>query len=406
MRDSSGQISGKRDGGKFARVLLVTEISATLALLVLAGLIGRSFQNLQNVKLGYDPQNVLTCSLALTGTKYQDPPSRRLFFRQLIEKLQARPEVVAAGAILLRPLEGTIGWDTHFLLPGQRADEIDRNPMANLEAIMPTYFRAIGTPLMAGRYFDESDDGSKPLVAVVSEHIARAMYGSPVEAVGQRFKLGSDDDSPWVTIVGVVNDGRYRELTQINGEIFLPYGQTNLPMRYLIVRTRNNASEVAAMVRRAVSELDPAQAVSHEFTLQQLVARSLSNRRFHSQLFLLFGCVSLVLAAIGVYGVVSDLVVKQTKELGIRIALGAQGRTIMAVVLRSELSWVVLAEGLGILLAVLVAAALRATLFGVGPLDAIVTSAAFALLFAVAFFAAAPAAIRASNTDPNKVLRN
>lgn len=406
MRNVAAQIGGSRHGRRLGRTLVVTEVCATVALLILAGLIGRSFQNLQNVRLGYDPANVFTCSLGLTGTKYQNPQSRREFFTALIQKLEASPEVAAAGAILLRPLEGTIGWDTHYLLPGQRADEMELNPTANLEAITDSYFKAVGTLMIAGRSFAQSDDMNRPPVAIVSDGIARSMYGSPAQALGQRFKFGPDPDNLWVTIIGVVSDARYRELSRVSGDIFLPYTQTNLPLRYVIVRTGAGSSDTAAIVRRAVSELDSTQTISREFMLQELVARSLSHRRFHSELFVLFGIVALLLAGIGVYGVVSDFVVKQTRELAIRVALGAQGRTIIGLVLRSELSWVVLAEGLGVLLALLVAVGIRATLFGLSPLDAVTTVAACVILFAVALIAVIPSALRAAGTDPNTVLRN
>jgi putative ABC transport system permease protein len=405
MRAATGQVTGGRRGVRLGRALVIIEVCVTLALLVLTGLISKSFQNLQNVKLGFDPGDVFTCSLALTGSKYQDPASRKELFKQLVDKLQANPEVAAAGGILLRPLEGPIGWDIHYLLPGQRPDEIDRNPMTNLEAITPSYFKAIGTPLIAGRFFDESDDRSKPLVAIVSEKVARSMYGSYSQALQQRFKLDAQVDSPWMTIVGIVSDARYRDLTGVVGDIFLPYTQTNLPIRYVIVRTKNAASDTAAIVRRSLSELSSGQAIGREFTMPDLVARSLAQRHFHSELFVLFGCVSLLLAAVGVYGVVSDVVAKQTKEIGIRMALGAQGWGIVALVLRSELSWVALAEALGILIASLVAIAIRPTLFGIGPFDAITVFGASGILFAAALVAAAPAALRAANTDPNKVLR-
>ncbi len=187
----------------------------------------------------------------------------------------------------------------------------------------PSYFQAIGTPILQGRSFEVGEDSSKPpFVAIVSETVARNMYGSTAQALGRTFKF-SEDSVP-TQIVGVVADGRYRGLNQATGDIFVSYEQSNLPERYLVVRSRNNPSAMSAIVRHAISQIDGTQADSREATMTELVDRALSQDRFYGELLLFFAAGALLLAAIGVYGVVSDMVVMRTKEFGIRVVLGAQ----------------------------------------------------------------------------------
>jgi putative ABC transport system permease protein len=384
-------------------VFLIAQVSASLALLVLAGTVGKSVHNLQNASLGYDPDHVFTCNISLSGTRYETTAAGRAFYKTLIDNLQARPEVVAAGAVLIRPLEGPIGWEGHYVLPGQDEQTAKNNPIANLEAVTPSYFRAIGTPILQGRSFEVGEDKSKPAVAIISESVARYMYGSTSQSLGQTFKFSGDSGS--TQIVGIVADGRYRGLNQASGDIFVSYEQSNLPERYLVVRTRNNPAAMASVVRDAISQIDRTQAGSKEATMPELVDRALSQDRFYSELLLFFAAGALLLAAIGVYGVVSDMVVMRTKEFGIRIVLGAQAKSIVITVLRSTLSWVFLGEMVGILAGILAALSLRTNLFGVSATDGFSISASSALLILVSLVACVAPVLRASRLDPNRILR-
>jgi len=403
LRNLGNTVAGGMRSRRLGPTFLIAQVSASLALLVLAGTVGKSVHNLQNAKLGYDPEHVFTCSISLSGARYATTAASQAFYKTLIDNLQMRPEVVAAGAVLIRPLEGPIGWEGRYILPGQDEQTAKNNPIANLEAVTPSYFQAIGTPILQGRSFELGEDRSKPSVAIISESVARNMYGSTSQALGQTFKFSGDSGS--TQIVGVVADARYRRLNQASGDIFVSYEQSNLPERYLVVRTRNNPATMATIVRRAISQIDGTQADSKEATMTELVDRALSQDRFYSELLLFFAAGALLLAAIGVYGVVSDMVVMRTKEFGIRIVLGAQAKTIVMTVLRSTLSWVVLGEILGVLAGILAALSIRTRLFGVAATDGLSISASSALLILVSLVACVAPVLRACRVDPNRILR-
>ncbi|HEY4839756.1 MAG TPA: ABC transporter permease [Candidatus Acidoferrales bacterium] len=403
LRNLGNTVAGGMRSRRLGPVFLIAQVSASLALLVLAGTVGKSVHNLQNARLGFDPDHVFTCFLSLSGTKYATPAAGQAFYKTLIDNLQARPEVIAAGAVLIRPLEGPIGWEGHYVLPGQDEETAKNNPIANLEAVTPNYFQAIGTPILQGRAFQLGEDRSKPPVAIISESVARNMYGSTAQALGQSFKFSGDSRS--TQIVGVVADGRYRGLNQATGDIFVSYEQSSLPERYLVVRSRNNPAAMASVVRDAISRIDGTQADSREATMTELVDRALSQDRFYGELLLFFAAGALLLAAIGVYGVVSDMVVMRTKEFGIRVVLGAQPGAIVRAVLRSTLSWVLLGEIAGVLAGILAAFSMRAKLFGVSATDGLSISASSALLIVVSLVACVAPVLRATRLDPNRVLR-
>ncbi len=404
IRDGSSSISGSVRGRRVGRVFLMAEISATLALVVLTGTFAKSFRNLQNVNLGYEPDHVFTCAVFLNPIRYPNVPARRRFFQDLMERLQSRPEVIAAGALVLRPLEGLVGWYSDYILPGQTPEEARQNPRANFEVVTPSYFKAIGTPLLVGRTFDEDEDESKPLTAVVSESIARAIAGTPSKALGQHFALGNRGNGDW-TIVGIVADARYRRLNQVSGNIFLSYKQSAIGLRYLIVRTRVDPSAIGSVVRHEISQIDPSQSEGEEITMQEIVNVALAQDRFHSRMLLLFGVTALFLAAVGVFGVVSDFVIARRKEIGIRMALGARPAGIVSHVLRSALLWILLGEIIGIVAAAVSTTAIRSTLFEVGPIDVLSMCSGCAVILTVSFIACLVPALQAASTDPIQVLR-
>ncbi|MEJ7618401.1 MAG: ABC transporter permease, partial [Pyrinomonadaceae bacterium] len=213
LKEGSGKLAGARQGQRLRRTLIVSEIAITLVLLIGAALILRSFQNLQQVKLGFDARNVLTAELRLQGTKYEDARGRKDFFQTLLARLEAQPGVEAAGAILIRPLEGAIGWEVDYAIEGQSVSEAKNNPMGNYEVITPGYFRSMNLPLRAGRDFTAQDTADAPQqVVIISETMARRFFGIGVDPVGRRIQLYPSPEAPWRTIIGVAGDARYREL--------------------------------------------------------------------------------------------------------------------------------------------------------------------------------------------------
>ncbi len=434
-----GNTAGGGGSGRAARIggtLLAVEVAGTVALLIIAGALTVSFLNLRNADLGFDREHVLTAFVNPSPVRYPDAAARRRFFRDVIARLEANAEVEAAGAALLRPLEGVIGWDLPYRLPGQTAEDAAGNSILNLEVVTPTWFEAIGTPLLAGRGFTDADDlyvaraeqdpavpasmepaaerppqatneaapGRQPLVAIVSESVAGEMYGSPGETVGRRF-IGGRNALRSYRIVGVVADGRYRRVQEASGDVFLPYTQTAIPLRYVVVRASADPAGARALVRRALAEVDLEQPMSADLTTTELVDRALSRQRFQSALMLPFGLGSVLLAAIGVFGMVNDTANRRLREVALRQALGANRGRVLAELLRSTLTCVLAGLCGGLLLAVATGRTLNLTLFETGLAGPWIVVAVCSLVLGVSLVACIGPAARVVRIEPGTVLR-
>ena len=436
LRRSAAGVGGSGRTTRIGGALLTVEVIGTVVLLTIAGALTVSFLNLRDADLGFERAGVLTAFVNPSRVRYPDPAARRRFFRNVIARLEANAEVEAAGAALLRPLEGVIGWDLPYRLPGQRREDAAGNSILNLEVVTPTYFEAIGTRLLAGRGFAETDGlyvarpepapttppaaetsderqppaasasavERRPLVAIVSESVAREMYGSPLDAVGRRFVGGRNAPRSY-RIVGVVADGRYRRVQEVSGDVFLPYTQTAIPLRYLVIRTSAGAGAARGMVRRALAAVDPEQPMSADLTATELVERALSRERFQSALLLPFGLGSVLLAAIGVFGMVSDTANRRLRELALRRALGARQGRVLAELLRPTLACVSTGLCAGMLLAIAAGRTLRLALFETRLADPWILVAVFALIVGVSLAACSGPATRVSRLDVGAVLR-
>ena len=448
LRHSAASVGGSGRTARIGSALLTAEVTGSVVLLIIAGALTVSFLNLRDADLGFDREGVLTAFVNPSRVRYPDAAARRRFFRNVIARLEANAEVEAAGAALLRPLEGVIGWDLPYRLPDQRPEDAAGNSILNLEVVTPTYFEAIGTPLLAGRGFTETDGlyvarpepdptapaaagtsaehqrpaaaepaverrapaatepaaERQPLVAIVSESVAREMYGSSLNAVGQRFVGGRNAPRSY-RIVGVVADGRYRRVQEVSGDVFLPYTQTAIPLRYLVIRTSSGAAAARGMVRRALAAVDPEQPISADLTTTELVERALSRERFQSALLLPFGLGSALLAALGVFGMVSDTANRRLRELALRRALGAHRSRVLAELLRTTLACVSTGLFAGMLLAIAAGRTLRLALFETRLADPWVLVAVFALILGVSLAACSGPAARVSRLDVGAVLR-
>jgi putative ABC transport system permease protein len=406
LNEGSVKLSGERSGKRLRSALIVAEVAITIVLLAGATLILRSFVNLSRVNLGLEPSNVLTMQLRLTGARYHSPEARREFFRQLVDRLEAQPGVVAASGVLIRPLEGTVGWEMDYALEGQSVNEAQRNTVANFEAITPHYFHTFNIPVKAGREFIEQDKSDSEPVVIISETMAKQLFGTAADAVGKRLKFDpASADERWRTIVAVAGDVRYRELQDIRWDVYVPHAQSTVNLNHFAVRTATDAAAFLPIVRREVAAMDASQAVASVATMEQLVAASLARPRFSTVLLNWLSALAVLLAAVGIYGVVAYSVAQRTGELGIRIALGAQTRDILRLVIKEGMQMALTGVGIGLIAASLLTRLMNSLLFGVSATDPLTFVVIALVLAAIALLACYVPARRATRVDPMVALR-
>jgi putative ABC transport system permease protein len=412
LSEGGSKISSDRSGLRTRSALVIAEVAVTVILLIGAALILRSFVNLGNVDLGFDPQNVLTMHLRAQGSRYARPEARREFYRQLIERLEAQPGVVGASAVLIRPMEGPVGWDTPFTVEGQSESEARKNRVPNFEAVTPHYFRTFGIPIKAGREFTEQDTDRTPPAIIISETMARTVFGPGVDPLGKRLRLdlvlGTGAEShPWLTIVGIAGDVRYRELQDVRFDLYLPFAQwPSAFVNHFAVRTTTDPSAMLATVRREVAALDPTQAVTRVATMDQLVAANLAQPRFSAVLLNWLSSLALLMAAIGIYGVLAVSVAQRTGEFGVRLAVGAQRADILKLVIRQGLRLVAVGLLLGLTASFILTRLMKSLLFGVTANDPSSFVMIAVLFLAVALLACWIPARRATKVDPLVALRS
>ena len=406
LSEGGSKMSGERSGIRMRGALVIAEVAVTVVLLTGATLVLRSFMNLSRVDLGFEPRNVLTMHLRLTGSKYGGPEPRREFYRQLVDRLEAEPGVIAASAVLIRPLEGTIGWEADYAREGQSVDESRQNTVANFEVITPHYFRTFGIALKAGREFTPQDKLETERVVILSETMARGVFGSAADAVGKRIKLyPSATDEPWRTVVGVAADVRYRELQNVRFDLYVPIAQGMAAVNHFAVRTETDPAAFLTTVRREVAALDPTQAVTRVATMEQLVAANLARPRFSAALLYWLSALALLLAAVGIYSVVAYSVAQRVGEIGVRVALGAQAGDILKLVIGQGMRPVVAGIGIGLVVSVALTRLPATLLYGVSATDPLTFGAVAVILALVALFACAFPARRATRVDPLVALR-
>jgi putative ABC transport system permease protein len=384
-------------------LLVVAELALAFVLVVGTGLLSKSFLRLIRLDPGYNPHHVLTCTVLCYGPRYETYEQRLGFYRQVTAKVRAIPGVEDAGMANTIPLSQ----------PTQTALTIRERPLPNAaEApnvdsyiVTPDYFRVMRIPLQRGRMFTEQDHLQTAAVALVSESCARVQFGGE-DPVGRHIRLGTDRDSePWITVVGIVGDVRQHGMDHgSDSGVYMPQAQQESWVR-MVIRTKGDPSALVPAVRAAVHDIDATQAVWHFQPMDAWVAASLADRRLTLALIGLFGSLALTLAAVGVYGVVSYTASLRTREVGICMALGAQPRAIVIMMLR-DVS-VMLGWGLagGLLAALALTRLLAHLLYQVQPTDLETLAAVAVALTAVALTAGYLPARRAAGVDPTRALR-
>jgi putative ABC transport system permease protein len=399
------RIGNSPRGRGVRQVLVVAEIALSVLLLLGAGLLIRSFAKLQQVDPGFDSSGVLTMRLTLPSERYGSGEAITAFFERLLEGVQSTPGVTGAAMASQFPPQGP--FSSQIEVEGAPSGGTTL-PTANTTIVSRGFFRTLDIPVMAGRVFDERDrpDGAR-VVVVNDAFVTRYLSGRP--AVGSRVRIASRAGAaPWSEIIGVVRSARNQGIAlPAQPEIFVSMerGRDTWNQLYLLVRSDRPSAALLPDVRQAVRSIDPEQPVYNIQTLDDAIALSVFQQRLAARLLGVFAAVALVLAAIGIYGVMSYSVTARTQEIGVRLAIGAQRRDVVWLVLRQVvwLSAAGIAIGLGLMLAA--GRVLQQLLYGVRPADPLTIAGVAVLLGTVAIAAAWAPAFRASRVDPIEALR-
>jgi putative ABC transport system permease protein len=395
--------------GFAGRALVVSEVALSLVLLIAAGLLIHSFTRLQDVAPGFDSSRLLTLRLSLPESRYTTFQKGQSFFDEFFTGLRRSPGVRGVAATNALPFSG-LGGSRTFHVEGREEKRPEDQPEEQLRIVTDGYFAAMGIPIVAGREFTERDALTRPRVAVVNDALARKHW--PHESpIGKRVSF-STNEPQWYEIVGVAGNIKHRALEAADRpELYVPYrqplfaGWTVRPM-YVMVRTSADPVSTAAIVRHEVARLDRDQPISDVRTMDERIGRSLSSRRFSMVLLALFAGLALTLAAVGIYGIVAYSVTERTHEIGVRVALGAQRRDVMAMVVGQGMAMTVAGTAIGVAASAALARLMSSLLFGVSAVDPVTFVAIPLLLIAVALAACYVPARRATRVDPLQTLRS
>ena len=385
--------------------LTVAEVALAVVLLAGSGLLARSFARLTSVDPGFQSSHVISGMVDLPRGKYPGVEQARVTLDQLLAKVRAIPGVQSA----------TLGSDLPICCQGQSTisfasrsqADTSKLPLLNVAVVDPEYFETLRIPFVGGRHIETGDRAGQPLVALVSERVAEKFFAG-ASPIGERLRLGGqvNDTSSWRTIVGVVRDTRTDGLAEDpRGTLYLPRAQAEMRGGFVIVRSAVPAEQVTAQLRRALAEVDRNVPLEGVRTMDAALAVEVEGPKFSMQLLTLLAAVALALASVGIYGVISYNVTQRTGEIGVRVALGAQRRDVVALVVGQAMAMAAAGVAIGVLLALWGGRILSAMLFGVGPRDPLVLGAASVLLLAVAFAAALAPALRATRIDPTIAMR-
>lgn len=398
---------GSTTGGSANRMrnlLVIIEVALSVVLLIGAGLTIKSFSRLQDVDPGFDPRNVLTMRFSLPNTTYPKLEQQEQFYRRLVERLATLPGVQSVGAVTFAPLIGITSrfW---FIVEGRPVATPSERPQAFHNAVTPDYFRAMGIPLLKGRFFTAQDESNAPGVVIINQTLARRFFPNE-EATGKRLMLEAPLKDKWLQIVGVVGDVKQSKLSGESGfEMYTAHAQSPMATMYVVMRTVAEPLTFSAAIGSAVREIDKDQPVSNLKTMNQLLSESIAQPRFRTLLLGAFALVALIMVALGIYGVLAYSVKQRTHEMGIRMALGAQRRDILKLVIGQGMILVLIGVVLGLVGAMALTRVMMSLLYEVKPTDPIVFISMSLLVGMVALVACYIPARRATRVDPLVALR-
>jgi len=410
LKEGGRGSAGDRGGQGLRRMLVIAEVALSLTLLTGAGLLIKSFARLQGVDPGFNPDRLLTFNLSLPPARYPSDTAQIAFFDQVFPALTAVPGVRAAGAASVLPFSG--GWTTGgFQIEGYQPPPKQPGPWGDIRIVSPGYFQTLGIPLRRGRLLEDQDRSGSLEVAVIDDEFVRR-YWPHDDPIGKRFTFGPPAGATdttlreWIQVVGVVGHTKQEGLDAENRlQLYLPYRQASRAMLTFAVRTAGAPEQYVNQVRRAVQSIDPEQPLSNIRTMDELISRSVGQRRLSMMLLSLFSGIALVLASVGIYGLMSYSVAQRSRELGVRIALGAERLDVLRLVLRQGMSLALTGIVIGVGAAFGLSRLIESQLYGIHATDPTTFIAVAVLLGVTALTANLIPAWRATRVDPAVVLR-
>ena len=386
-------------------LLVITEIALSLVLLVGAGLMIQSFLRLRRVNVGLNPTNVLTFSIGLPRAKYPQPEQRAAFMKNVVDRVRALPGVESAAATGTLPLGGG-NWGRSLTVEGYPVLSVGQAPSIQHTVVTSNYFQTMGIHLLAGRDFTEADRNGSQLVTIVDERLAQK-YWPNESALGKRIRFGPpEDNEPWHTIIGVVGVVRHQRMQEeTRNSVYLPHLQIPIGGVSVVARTGSDPKGLVAAVRREVAQLDVDLPISKVATMEEVIADSIWQPRLYAMLFAVFAGGALVLAVIGIYGVMAYIVINRTHEIGIRMALGATARDVFNLIVGRGMKLTAIGLVIGVGGAFALTRLMSGLLFNTSATDPVTFVLISMLLAIAAFLACYIPARRATKVDPLVALR-
>jgi putative ABC transport system permease protein len=399
VRGSSGGFTSRR----VRNFLIISEVALAFALMIAAGLLIKSFRQLRQINLGFDPDRVLTLRVQLPPYKYKEDHQRIGFYNQTLQRIGSLPGVESVGVSNYLPLSGWYN-TLPIVIEGQPPAPAGQEPEIDHRVVSPGYFSTMKVPLIKGRYFTDADNETSMQAIIVNDAMARR-YWPGEDPIGRRMKvIGENDD--WRTVVGVVGDIKhFGPDTEAKPEMYRPYLQEPQMLIGLVVRTAGEPTAIAPAVRNAIYAVDGDQPVSHIMPLQDLVGDAVAPRQVSMILLTVLGGVALLLALLGIYGVLSYSITQRTQEIGIRTALGARQIDVLKLILGQSLKLILIGVVAGVAVAAVIIRLFSSLLFGVRATDPWIFGVVTAVLFLTALLASYLPARRASQLDPLRALR-